>query len=84
MSQHNGSLKADVLSGHLITLSRHCMRRAPEEAPKFYRDMERNIKTKMRMEGQINVTTFDNSIATKNMKNGRKTLAIHLKLCRNK
>ena len=84
MSQHNGSLKEDVLLGHLITLSQHCMRRAPEEAPKFYRDMEMNIITKMRMEGQINVTTFDNSIATKNMKNGRKTLSIHLKLCRNK
>ena len=67
MSKHNGSLKADVLS-------RHCMRRAAEEALEFCRDMERNIATKLRMEGQKNVATFDNSVATKNRANGRKTV----------
>ena len=84
MLQHNRSLKADVLSRHLITLSRHFMRRAPEKAPEFYRDMERNIATKLRMEGQKNVATFDYSIATKNRANRRKTLSRHLKLCQDK
>ena len=54
------------------------MRRSPEEAPEFYRDMERNIATKLRMEGQKNVTTFDNSVATNNRENGRKTMSRHL------
>ena len=81
MSQHNGSLKVDVLSQHLITLSQHCMRRAPKEAPEFCCEMERNIATKLRMEGQKNVMTFDNSVETKNRENGRKTLSRHLKLC---
>ena len=84
MSQHNGSLKAYVLSRHLITLSRHCIRRAPEEALEFYCDMARNIATKLRMEGQKNVVTFDYSVATKNRENGRKNLSRHLKLYRNK
>ena len=52
MSQYKGSLKANVLSRHLITMYRHCMRRALEEAPKFCRDMERNIATKLRMEAK--------------------------------
>ena len=81
MSQHKGSLKADVLSRHLITLSRHCMRRVVEEAPEFYRDMERNIVIKLRMEGQKNVVSFDNSVETKNRENGRKTLSRRLKFC---
>ena len=59
MSQHNGSLKAEVLL-------QHCMRRALEEALEFRRDMEMNISTKLRMEGKKNVTTPDNSVATKN------------------
>ena len=62
------------------------MRRAFEEAPEFCRDMERNIATKLRMEGQKNVATFDNSVATKNRANGKKKffLSRRLKLCRNK
>ena len=60
------------------------MRRAFEEAPKFYHDMERNITTKLRMEGQNNVATFDNSVVTKNRENGRKTLSPRLKLCYDK
>ena len=75
MSQHNESIKVDVLSRHLITLSRHCMRKAPKEAPEFCYDMERNIATKLRMEGQKNAAAFDNSVATKNRENGRKTLS---------
>ena len=79
MSQHNGSLKAEVLSRHLITLSRHCMRRAPEEALEFCRDIETNIATKQRMECKKNVATSDNSVATKNKANGRKTLSRQMK-----
>ena len=52
MSQHNGSLKLEVLSRHFITLSRHCMRRAPKEAPEFYRDMEMNVTTKNKENGR--------------------------------
>ena len=77
MSQHNGSLKAEVLS-------RHCMRRALEETLEFRRDMEMNIATKLRMEGKKNVATPDNSVATNNLANGRKTLSQRLKLCRDK
>ena len=69
MTQHNGSLKAEVLSQHFITLSRHCMRRAFEEALEFCRDMEIIIATKLRMEGKKNVMTPDNSVATKNREN---------------
>ena len=69
---------------HFTIMLRHCMRRASEEAPEFCHDMERNITTKLRMEGQKNVATFDNSIATKNRANGKKTLSRRLKLCRNR
>ena len=34
------------------------MRRTPEEALEFCRDMEMNITTKLRMEGKKNVTTL--------------------------
>ena len=84
MTQHNGGLKAEELSRHFITLSRHCMRRAFEEALEFCRDMEMNIATKLRMEGKKNVTTPDNSVATKNRANGKKKLSRRLKLYRNK
>ena len=77
MSQHNGSLKAEVLL-------RHCMRRAPEEALEFCRDMEMNIATKLRMEGKNNVATPDNSVVTKNKANDRKTLSRHSKFCHDK
>ena len=60
------------------------MRRAPEEAPEFYRNMERNIAKKLMMEGQNNAVAFDNFIATKNRENGKKTLSRHLKQCRDK
>ena len=60
------------------------MRRAAKEALEFYSDMERNIVTKLRMEGHKNVTTFDNSFVTKNRANDRKTLSRRLKLCRDK
>ena len=84
MSQHNRSLKVDVLSQHLITLSQHCMRKVAKEAPKFCHDMEMNIATKLRMEGQKNVATFYNYVATKNRANGRKALSRRLKLCHDK
>ena len=51
------------------------MRRAPKEAPEFCRDMEMNIEIKLRKEGQKNVMTFDNTIATKNRASGRKNLS---------
>ena len=60
------------------------MRKALEEAPKFYHDMEINITTKLRMEGQNNVATFDNSVVTKKRANGRKNLSPRLKICRDK
>ena len=60
------------------------MRRAAQEAPEFCHNMERNIETKLRIEGHKNVGTFDNSIATKNRENGRKNLSRRLKLCRDK
>ena len=80
MSQHSGSRKAEVLSQHFITLSRNCMRRASEKALELCRDMEMNFATKSRMEGQKNVATPDNYVATKNRANDRKTLSRRSKL----
>ena len=60
------------------------MRRAPEEALEFCRDMEMKIATKLRMEGKKNVATPNNSVATKNRTNGRKTLSRLLKLFHDK
>ena len=60
------------------------MRRTPEEALEFYRNMEMNIATKLRMEGKKNVNTPNNSVATKNRENGRTTLSQRLKLCHDK
>ena len=57
------------------------MRRAPKEALEFCHDMEMNIATKLRIEGKNNVATPDNSVATKNRANGRKTLSRISKLC---
>ena len=55
------------------------MRKAHEEAPEFCHDMEMNIATKLRMEGQTNVTTFDNYVATKNRANGKKNFVTMFK-----
>ena len=76
MSQHNGSLKSDVLL-------RHSMKRASEEAPELCHDMERNIATKLRMEGQKNVATFD-ILLRQRIENARKTLSLRLKLSHDK
>ena len=51
------------------------MRRALEEALEFRRDMEMNVATKLKMEGNKNVVKPDNSVPTKNRENGRKTLS---------
>ena len=79
MSQQDGSFKAEVMSRHFTTLSRHCMRRALEETLELCRVMEMNIATKPRKKCKKNVATPDNSVATKNRENDRKILSRHMK-----
>ena len=69
MSQHNESLKAEVLSQYSNSMSRHSMRRAHKEIWEFCRNIESVFITKLETEDKMIVTTYDYSIATKEEKN---------------
>ena len=69
MSQHNESLKAEVLLRYANSLSRHSMRRAHKEILKLCRDVESIVMTNLKTKYKMIVATYDHSVVTKEEKN---------------